>query len=67
MIEFDPEMIALLRNTTPNKIAEDLVSVQPMPDTIISDLINNAMSEEELIKEGYKPIDSLTKLLWIKK
>jgi hypothetical protein len=49
----------------PKKLAEELISVQPMPDNAIKDLYEASKSEEELRAEGYKPVSGLG-LTWIK-
>lgn len=48
-----------------DQIANDIVSVQPMPNNIIKDLYDNSMSEEQLKKEGYSPLSNLN-LVWVK-
>ena len=47
------------------QIANDIVSVQPMPNNIIKNLYDNSMSEEQLKKEGYSPLSNLN-LVWVK-
>jgi len=47
------------------QIANDIVSVQPMPNNIIKELYDNSMSEEQLKKESYSPLSNL-KLVWVK-
>ncbi len=47
------------------KIAEEIISVQPMDPTIMKDLYYAGKSEEDLKAEGYKPVSRLG-LLWIK-
>lgn len=53
------------------KMAEDLCSVQPMPSTIMKDLIDSAdkRTKEQLIADGYEPVDPVSNmpLMWIKK
>jgi hypothetical protein len=39
---FDPELIAQLRRSIPSRIAEELVSVQPMPNNIDWDALGKA-------------------------
>ena len=51
---------------TPKEIAEELCAVQPMPADTFKKLYDAAKSEEELIKEGYKPVSEDTRLMWIK-
>jgi hypothetical protein len=52
--------------TFAEKLAEELCSVQPMPSDIFKNLYECAKKEEDLIKEGYKPVSRL-RLMWIKK
>lgn len=47
------------------KLAEELVSVQPMPATMFKDLIDASKDEEWLVQNGYKPVSEL-KILWRK-
>jgi len=51
------------------KIAREIVSVQPMTESMdaIRLIRENSMSEKELIDNGYVPVDSITKLMWVKK
>lgn len=51
---------------TPNAIAAQMVSVQPMDSNLIHDMKASIKSERELIEQGYHPVDSTTKLMWIK-
>lgn len=44
---------------TPEQIAKEIITVQPMPIKVFHDLYKSAKSKEELIKEGYKPVSSL--------
>ena len=48
------------------QIIEELSSVQPMPDTVFSDLYKAAKSTEELKVEEFEPVSDLG-LMWIKK
>lgn len=50
----------------PKKLAEELISVQPMPDNAIKGLYEISKSKEELEAEGYKPVSGLG-LMWVKK
>ena len=52
--------------TTAQKIAEEICSVQPMSNNLIADLIKESKSPEELKAEGYEPVSNLG-LMWIKK
>jgi len=47
------------------KIAEEIISVQPMDPELFKKLTDNSMSKEELIANGYKPVSSLG-LMWTK-
>lgn len=55
----------MVRKTVPNAIAQEIISVQPMPDNIFVQLGEEAMDETELIKAGYKPVSRMN-LMWIK-
>ena len=59
------EFLNSIRETTPNLIAEDLCSVQPMDTNIIKNLLTASKTKEDLILEGYKPVSNLG-LMWIK-
>lgn len=52
---------------TPEQIAEEICSVQPMPNDIFADLLKASKPEEELIAKGYESVCPSTRLLWIKK
>jgi hypothetical protein len=60
------ERIKELAKKSVEQIAEELTSVQPMPDTLFSDLYREGKSTEELKAEGYVPVSNLG-LMWIKK
>lgn len=60
------KLIRELAKKSVEQIAQELVSVQPMPDTLFSDLYREGKSTEELQAEGYVPVSNLG-LLWIKK
>lgn len=62
----NPELIKAIRNMVPQQIAEELVNVQPIDPKVFKDLYENACSEEQLIAEGYEPIDPQSKMLWVK-
>jgi hypothetical protein len=64
-LDATPDDINGLRSLLPNLIAEKLVSVQPMDPNIFKDAYDAAMSEEDLIAQGYHPISDL-KMMWIK-
>ena len=67
--KIDYELARIKSKEICEKFAEELVSVQPMPNSIMSDLLKHARSEEELIADGYEPADpySPAPLMWIKK
>jgi hypothetical protein len=48
-----------------DQIANEIVSVQPMPKDVIKELYEQSMTREELKKEGYKPVSRLG-LMWVK-
>lgn len=57
------------------KAADDLTTivnriqtnyVKSMPGVIIKEFPEDGMSEEQLIEQGFEPIDKRTKLIWIK-
>ena len=54
-----------IKGLDPNVMAADICSVQPMPDHALADLYKNALSREELVAKGYKPVSNLG-LMWIK-
>ena len=51
---------------TPEEIANEILSVQPMPSDTFKKLYDASKSEEDLLKEGYKPVSSDTRLMWVK-
>jgi 3-methyladenine DNA glycosylase AlkD len=65
MPDYEKYYLMELRKTYMKKIAEEICSVQPMPSDLFENLMKDAKSEEELIKEGYKRVSRLG-LLWIK-
>jgi hypothetical protein len=49
-------------------LAEAICSVQPMPIDCIKRMYENSLSEEELIEQGYEPLDPHgLRLTWVKK
>lgn len=58
-------LIPRIKGIDPNVLAAEICSVQPMPDNGLADLYKNALSREELIAKGYKPVSNLG-LMWIK-
>lgn len=65
-IVFDPKVLELIRKTMPRLIAEEIIGVQPMDPNLFKDVLDNAMSEEDLIKQGYEPVSS-HRLMWVKR
>jgi hypothetical protein len=59
------DLIKRIREITPNMIAQELVDIQPIHSNIFSDLMASAFSDDQLVKEGYKPVSKLG-LLWVK-
>jgi hypothetical protein len=53
---------------TVEDIAREIISVQPMDraGAAFMEILQAAKSEEELIAEGYEPVDPQTRLMWIK-
>jgi hypothetical protein len=60
------KLLAETRLDSPQKLAEELVSVQPMPSDSISALYAVSKSKEELEAEGYKPVSKIG-LMWVKR
>lgn len=67
MQNINPSILNFIRKYSAESIANELVNVQPMPSTIIRDFKDASMSEEELIKQGYEPVDPSSRLMWKKK
>jgi hypothetical protein len=64
----DNDLIEKIRKIMPAKIAEELINIQPIDPNLFCEAYKNSKSEEELIKENYKPIDpNGFKLLWVNK
>ena len=63
----DQNVIKSLREIVMNQLAADLVSVQPMGNHLLRDIMEHGMSESELLAAGYEPVDPQTRLMWIKK
>ena len=55
----------MIRNTMPDQIAKELISVQPMGNNVMSDLHKVSMTETELKEQGYKPVSGIG-LMWTK-
>lgn len=71
-LEFSADKIEEIRRTMVDKIAKEILSVQPMwsnPKVVeaFNAIYENAMTEEELIAAGYEPISPDTRLMWRKK
>jgi hypothetical protein len=60
------EQIKEFTKKSVEQIAKELTSVQPMPNTLFSDLYKAGKSTKELKAEGYVPVSNLG-LMWIKK
>jgi hypothetical protein len=52
-------------STLAEQMANEIVSVQPMPSNIVKELYEQSMTKEQLKAEGYKPVSRLG-LMWIK-
>lgn len=61
------EFIDLARKLLPSMIAKELCEVQPMEGEIFTRAMVEGKSEEWLIENGYEPVDSQTRLMWVKK
>ena len=55
----------MIRNTMPDQIAKELISIQPMGNNVISDLYKVSLTETELKEQGYKSVSDMG-LMWIK-
>ena len=51
--------------SSPDDIASQLISVQPMPNDFFSKIYDVSKSREELKAEGYKPVCDVG-LVWVK-
>lgn len=66
--ETKQRLIEMIRRTTPSEIAAELVNVQPIDPSVMQQMFDNALSEEELRSRGYEPIEQNgLGLLWIRK
>lgn len=63
----DQNLINMIRQTVPAQLAQELVGVQPIDQKVVKDLFANAMATEDLVAQGYEPVDPQSKLLWVKK
>lgn len=59
-------LMNFMGSLAPSSIAELICSVQPMSENLMSDALKSSVGEKELKEQGYTPIDSQTKLLWVK-
>ena len=59
-------LMRLIGKALVEEMAKDILSVQPMPDDLMKRVFDAAMSEQDLIANGYEPVSD-HKLLWIKK
>ena len=50
---------------SPDDIARQLLSVQPMSNNTFKNVYEAAKTQEELEAEGYKPVSSMG-LMWVK-
>lgn len=60
------DIIKMLRESVPKKIAAEIIDVQPMPADCFAKMYEAAWSEDRLREEGFEPVSSLG-LLWVKK
>lgn len=57
-----------ITHLTPEQLAKDLLSVQPIDPGLFRRLYDQAIPESELKKLGYEPVEPTgPSLLWIKK
>ncbi len=61
------ELIKQIRQMMPSIIAHQLTEVQRMDGVLLSEMMKQGMNEQDLIEQGYKPIDEQSRLIWIKK
>jgi len=66
MQNLNEDQLKVIREITAQKLAEEICSVQPMPNNLIADLIKVSKDTKELKAEGYEPVSNLG-LMWIKK
>ena len=60
------ERIRELAKQQVKQIAEELCSVQPMPNNIMKELYDSAKDKQWLEENGYEPVSS-HEILWVKK
>lgn len=53
-------------NSSVVSLAESIVNVQPMPNTLFADMLNNGKSKEWLKENNYKPVSDIG-LMYVKK
>jgi hypothetical protein len=58
-------MTKKIKQTLAEQMANEIISVQPMPSNIVKELYEQSMTKEQLKAEGYKPVSRLG-LMWIK-
>jgi hypothetical protein len=61
------ELLDLIRRNYTASLADELVSVQPMNNEALKEIIENSMDEKDLIEQGYEPVCEFTRLMWRKK
>ena len=66
MQNINEDQLKVIRETTAQKIAEEICSVQPIPADAFANLYNSAKNRAQLKEEGYEPVSNLG-LMWIKK
>jgi len=64
--DFLSGLIPLVRKMNPQRIAEDICDVQPMPNDLMKRTMEAAKDEKWLIENGYEPV-SHHRLMWTKK
>jgi hypothetical protein len=62
----NPELINLVRSVNVHQLVKELVNVQPMGDNVMKNLIDESMTEQELIDNGFTPVSDHG-IMWIKK
>jgi len=63
--EEQQKFLDMVRKTMPDQIAKDILEVNVVDPNIMKELYENSKSEEELVKEGFKPVSGM-KLVWTK-
>jgi len=62
----NPDELRKIRENGPNKIAQELIGVQPISNNAVKLLYENSKTKEELLSNGYKPVSELG-LMYIKR